>query len=65
MYEFPVKTFYWALSSEFIFKEMPSLTGQHDAQIDVDSNYFMGTPTAVLSGKAADDEEVKEEVPEN
>ena len=40
MYEFPVKTFYWALSSEFIFKEMPSLTGQHDAQIDVDSNYF-------------------------
>ena len=27
MYEFPVKTFYWALSGEFIFKEMPSLTG--------------------------------------
>ena len=57
MYEFPVKTFYWALSGEFIFKEMPSLTGQHDAQIDVDSNYFMGTPTAVLSGKNEEDPE--------
>ena len=57
MYEFPVKTFYWALSGEFIFKEMPSLTGQHDSQIDVDSNYFMGTPTAVLSGKKGDEED--------
>ena len=26
MYEFPVKKFYWALSSDFTFKEMPSLT---------------------------------------
>jgi len=26
MYEFPVKTFYWALSSEFVFKEMPAIT---------------------------------------
>ena len=68
MYEFPVKTFYWALSGEFIFKEMPSLTGQHDAQIDVDSSYFMGTPTAVLSGKKGDDEEgegAAAEIPEN
>ena len=68
MYEFPVKTFYWALSGEFIFKEMPSLTGQHDAQIDVDSSYFMGTPAAVLSGKKGDDEEGEggaAEIPEN
>ena len=68
MYEFPVKTFYWALSGEFIFKEMPSLTGQHDAQIDVDSSYFMGTPTAVLSGKKGDEEDPEggaAEIPEN
>ena len=51
MYEFPVKTFYWALSSEFVFKEMPDLTSQHDMQIDSDTSYFQGTPTAVLSGK--------------
>ena len=26
MFEFPVKTFFWALSTDFEFKEMPSLT---------------------------------------
>ena len=57
MYEFPVKTFFWALSGEFIFKEMPDLTEQHDALIDSDSSYFQGTPTMVLSGKKGDDEE--------
>ena len=61
MYEFPVKTFFWALSGEFIFKEMPSLTGQHDAQIDVDASYFMGTPAAVLSGKKDGEEGEAEE----
>ena len=34
MYEFPVKTFYWALSTDFVFKEMPDLTKQHDDLID-------------------------------
>jgi len=60
MYEFPVKTFYWALSGEFIFKEMPDLTGQHDALIDADTSYFQGTPMAVLSGKKEGDEEEPE-----
>ena len=40
MYEFPVKTFFWALSGEFIFKEMPDLTEQHDSLIDSDNSYF-------------------------
>ena len=40
MYEFPVKTFYWALSSEFVFKEMPAITSQHDEAIDADMAYF-------------------------
>jgi len=25
MYEFPIKNFFWALSSDFVFNEMPSL----------------------------------------
>lgn len=66
MYEFPVKTFFWALSGEFIFREMPDMTEQHDALIDSDCNYFQGTPTTVLSGKkpgeeGEEEEEVKQE----
>ena len=64
MYEFPVKTFFWALSGEFIFREMPDLTEQHDALLDADTTYFQGTPTAVLSGKKEGDEEEAEEVKE-
>ena len=61
MYEFPVKTFFWALSGEFIFREMPDLTGQHDALIDADTSYFQGIPTAVLSGKKDIEEEEQAE----
>ena len=61
MYEFPVKTFFWALSGEFIFREMPDMTEQHDALIDADNSYFQGTPTATLSGKKEGDEEEGEE----
>ena len=64
MYEFPVKTFFWALSGEFIFREMPDLTEQHDALIDGDTSYFQGTPAAVLSGKTGDDEGEGEEAKE-
>jgi len=64
MYEFPVKTFYWALSGEFIFREMPDLTEQHDALIDSDTSYFQGTPAAVLSSKGGDGEEEAEEAKE-
>ena len=70
MYEFPVKTFFWALSGEFVFREMPDVTEQHDALIDVDNSYFQGTHQAVLSGKKGDgedeeEEEKKEEVEED
>lgn len=62
MYEFPVKTFYWALSSEFAFKEMPQITEQHDEIIDADQSYFLGEPAKVLGkkeGEEGDEEEQK------
>lgn len=61
MYEFPVKTFFWALSGEFIFREMPDLTEQHDRIIDADSSYFQGTPSAVLLGKKSEGDEEEED----
>ena len=60
MYEFPVKTFYWALSTEFVFREMPALTEQHDEKIDGDTGYFLGEPAKVL-GKQDGDEDDEEE----
>ena len=39
-YEFPNKTFYWALSTDFEFKEMPSLNSQYDQDINKDNTYF-------------------------
>lgn len=47
-YEFPCKTFYWALSTEFEFKELPSLNSQYDAVINADNSYFQGEPTRVI-----------------
>lgn len=60
MYEFPVKTFFWALSGEFIFREMPDLTEQHDALLDADTSYFQGTPAAVLSKNEGENAEGEE-----
>lgn len=63
MYEFPVKKFYWALSNDFTFREMPSLTEQHDVVININNSYFIGDPARMLvsSKKEGDDEEAKEE----
>lgn len=55
MYEFPVKTFFWALSGEFVFREMPDLTDSHDALIDADTSYFQGTPAVQLNKQAEED----------
>ena len=51
MYEFPVKSFFWALGGEFVFREMPDLTEQHDGKIDLDTTFFQGTPNQVLGKK--------------
>ena len=62
MYEFPTKTFYWALSTDFEFKEMPSLNLQHGDKINADSSYFVGEPAKVIfSVKKGDGEEGEEE----
>lgn len=64
MYEFPVKTFFWALGGEFIFREMPDLTEQHDALIDEDTSYFQGTPNQIVA-KSKEDGEGEEGQEEN
>ena len=65
MFEFPVKTFFWALSTDFEFKEFPSLTVQHDAAIDADQTYFVGDPArmivSVKGGNSGGDQEAEEE----
>jgi len=33
-YEFPCKNFYWCLSSNFNFRELPTLSEQHDGIVD-------------------------------
>ena len=43
-YEFPMKKFYWALSKDFEFQEMPDLNDQHKVAIDNATAYFEGNP---------------------
>ena len=62
-YEFPSKTFYWALSTDFVFKEMPALTDQHNEAIDGDASYFIGEPNKNLLAKGDGEEENAEEAP--
>lgn len=67
-YEFPAKVFYWALGTDFEFKEMPDLNNQYDAKINNDKSYFTGNPDHMIvqvkpageEGEAAE-EEPKEE----
>ncbi len=48
MYEFPVKKFFWALSKDFEFAEMPELNDQHKAAVNLANQYFEGNPKKVL-----------------
>ena len=47
-YEFPTKSFFWALNTDFDFRGMPSLNSAHDAKVNADNTYFTGEPTRVL-----------------
>jgi radial spoke head protein 9 len=48
MYEFPVKKFYWALSKDFEFTELPELNDQHKAAVNNANAYFEGNPKKKL-----------------
>lgn len=47
-FEFPHKKFYYALSNDFYFKEMPDLNDQHKELINRDTSYFLGDPARKL-----------------
>lgn len=51
-FEFPVKKFYWCLSNDFLFKEMPDLNDQHKDFIDRDKSYLTGEPQRKLKQPA-------------
>lgn len=48
MYEFPFKKFFWALSKDFEFQEMPGLNDQHKDAINRESQFFEGNPKKKL-----------------
>jgi len=61
MYEFPVKTFFWCISSDFTFKQLPSLSDQHDEAINKIEAYFMGEPNKVIISSKPEGEDEEEE----
>lgn len=63
-YEFPTKSFFWALSTDFEFRGMPSLNSAHDEKINADTTYFTGEPARVIfSVQKPEGEEGEEEPP--
>ena len=44
MYEFPFKKFFWALSKDYEFTEMPQLNDQHKEAINKEASLFEGNP---------------------
>jgi hypothetical protein len=61
-FEFPVKKFFYALSDDFTFKEMPDLNDQHKDYIDRDKSYLTGEPMRKLK-QPAEGEEAEAEAP--
>lgn len=57
MYEFPVKKFYWALSKDFEFNELPELNDQHKAAVNNATAYFEGNPKKKLVSVKKEGEE--------
>lgn len=48
MYEFPMKKFFWALSKDFEFIEMPELNDQHKEAVNKIKSLFTGNPKTKL-----------------
>ncbi len=64
-YEFPLKQFFYTLSSTpaFAFKEMPALglpDAEQDLAVDTDASFFRGEPGFLLGGAAPEGEEEEE-----
>jgi hypothetical protein len=47
-YEFPFKKFFWALSKDYNFTEMPELNDQHKDAVNNDHSLFEGNPKKKL-----------------
>ena len=60
-YEFPNKKFFWALSEDFSFREMPTLTQQDADLIDRDEKFFQGTPNEKIGPNSGEDQEGEEQ----
>ena len=43
-FEFPNKKFFYCVSSDYTFKEMPDLNDQHKDFVNKESSYFTGDP---------------------
>ena len=56
-FEFPQKKFYWCLSGDFNFAQMPELNDQHAEFVNRASDYFMGEPNRNLKPKPEGGEE--------
>ena len=64
-FEFPYKRFYYCLSSDYNFKEMPDLNDQHIEYVDKDTSFFTGEPNRKLIQPAeGEEEEENKEEPE-
>lgn len=62
-YEFAQKKFYWALSGEYNFLELPDLNDQHTEFINRDKGFFTGEPNRNLKQPAEGEEEAAQEEP--
>lgn len=63
MFEFPQKKFFFCLSNDYTFKEMPGLNDQHKEFVDRDTSFFLGVPDRKLIVKEGE-EEAQEPPPE-
>lgn len=67
MFEFPQKKFFFCLSNDYTFKEMPGLNDQHKEFVDRDTSFFLGVPDRKLivkEGEEAENEAPVEEAEE-
>lgn len=59
MFEFPQKKFFFCLSNDYTFKEMPGLNDQHKEFVDRDTSFFLGVPDRKLIVKEGEEGEAE------